>query len=283
MRKIGFSIKENNPSIVSDIDKAITSGFRHIEIKLLSQEDKKKLTKNLIDKITSHNPKISFSIHSPLQNVNIGALDEKIRVSSVEKIKSSIIIANEIGAEFVVFHGGKIPQGNSRAEFFVEKAIKAQIHSIDEILDFGKDCSVKCAVENGYTLKDLGLVVNFNDFKFLAQNFSNLSFLVDIGHFRINSSLKEMVLALDRKINHQIIAIHLHDNHKKKDDHLSLGEGSLLDEKNELKIILEKLHEKTVILENLCLKDAVKSKNRLLAYKLVKVEGKKFKKTNCHK
>ncbi|MHA1971348.1 MAG: sugar phosphate isomerase/epimerase family protein [Candidatus Hodarchaeales archaeon] len=269
MRKIGYSIKNNSPSLFLDISEAINSGFNHVELKLMSVRINKHLIADLADVISSYRPEISFSVHSPLNNVNIGSLNEKIRTSSVAKIVNSIKIANKLGVEFLVFHGGKIPQGNSREKVFVKKALDAQTQSIKEILDYCENFQLKCALENGYTTKDLGLVVNFNDFKFIIEKFPGINILVDIGHFRINSSLEEMELALDREIVNHIIAIHLHDNNKDYDEHLSLGEGSIMSERDHLEIILKKLPEKTIILENLCLDDANKSKNILLAYKLI--------------
>ena len=49
---------------------------------------------------------LKYSVHSPFMDVNIAALQEKSRINSIEQIKESIDLANEINAEAVVVHPG---------------------------------------------------------------------------------------------------------------------------------------------------------------------------------
>ena len=49
---------------------------------------------------------LKYSIHAPFMDVNIASLQDQSRLNSIRQIKSSIDLANEIGAEAVVIHPG---------------------------------------------------------------------------------------------------------------------------------------------------------------------------------
>ena len=57
-----------------------------------------------VESLESYN--LKYSVHAPFMDVNIAALQDKSRLNSIEQIKASIDLANEINAEAVVVHPG---------------------------------------------------------------------------------------------------------------------------------------------------------------------------------
>jgi sugar phosphate isomerase/epimerase len=264
MRKIGFSLKVNSGKIIVDLEKAITTGFTHIELKwgkFTPQNEQKELITHLLD-MDWHG--ISLSLHTPLQNVNISALSQVERKKSVARINEVISISKELNTKFVVLHGGKIPAGLPRDQKTREKAFVAQLESINEISLYCKEHGILIALENGYSLNDLGLLTSIDDMALIAEFVDGLSFLLDIGHFILNSPLQNIRKQLENYPHLQFSAIHLHDNKQIADDHLSLGEGILLRQEKELKAILESINTCPIIIECTSLTAALKTRSTLL-------------------
>ena len=118
--------------------------------------------------------------------------------------------------------------------------ILGDITKFGEIIISYKEHGILIALENGYSLNDLGLLTSIDDMAHIAEFVDGLSFLLDIGHFILNSPLQNIRKQLENYPHLQFSAIHLHDNKQKADDHLSLGEGILLRQEKELKAILRK-------------------------------------------
>ena len=60
-----------------------------------------------LDVLNSFN--LDYTIHAPFMDVNIAALGSKSRTNSIEQIKDSVDLANQIDAKAVVVHPGLIP------------------------------------------------------------------------------------------------------------------------------------------------------------------------------
>ncbi|MFX1285067.1 MAG: sugar phosphate isomerase/epimerase family protein [Promethearchaeota archaeon] len=263
MRRIGFSFQVSSRTLI-DIEKVLTAGFSHIELKwgnFTSQSEQKKAITFLQTQAWGE---VTLSLHTPLKNINIGSLSEIKRKQSVICVTEAIHIAKELETSFVVVHGGKIPAGISRDQESRRKAYQAQLKSIQEINSFCREQGIVLALENGYSIKDLGLLTTIDEMAQLDDLIDNLSFILDIGHFILNNPLSNIQLQLKKHPSLRFSAIHFHDNNQTTDDHLVLGKGILLQHKEELKAILKSLNDCPIIIENTGLKASLITKTRLL-------------------
>jgi sugar phosphate isomerase/epimerase len=172
---------------------------------------------------------LKYSIHSAFNDVNIASLNERIRLNSIEQTKESIDFANQINAEAVVIHPGKI-------SFLANKYFKKEVDevaksAITEIGEYAKDLGVMATIENmpefeGMIYKDL------NELDELLVSL-DMGMTLDIGH------ANHVGYAPDEMIFDSIKHIHAHDNFGDDDAHLALGEGSI-----DLKHIINNLEEK---------------------------------------
>lgn len=268
MRKIGFSLQTYSKIIVN-LEKAITAGFTHIELKwdnFTSQSEQKKTITLLQNQDWGG---VTLSLHTPLKNINIGSLSEVKRKQSVTCVTEAIRATKELDTKFVVLHGGKIPAGLPRDQQSKEKAYRVQIKSFKEINSFCKERGIVLALENGYSIKDLGLLTTIDEMAQLNDLIDDLSFILDIGHFILNNPLPNIQIQLKKHPYLRFSAIHLHDNNQTADDHLALGKGILLRQKEELKAILKSITNCPIIIESTGLKAALITKSNLFQYDLL--------------
>ena len=182
-----------------------------------------------IDKEVLESYDLKYSIHAPFMDVNIASLQSQTRLSSIEQIKSSIDLANEINAEAVVVHPGV-------TSFLPNKYFKKEVYgfaneSIKEIGDYAKDLGVLATIENMPNFETM-IYQNMIDLnKVLEEN--EMYMTLDIGHANhVGYSADEMIFD---SIKH----VHAHDNFGDDDAHLPLGEGSI-----NLKHIIDTLESK---------------------------------------
>ena len=179
------------------------------------------------DILESYN--LKYSIHSPFMDVNIAALQDKSRLSSIKQIKDSIDLANKINAEAVVIHPGLAPFLANK--YFLDKVYETANNSIKELGEYGRDLGVLATIENMPTFDGM-LYNNMEDLHNLLTSL-DMSMTLDIGHANHSG------YSPDQMIFDSIKHIHIHDNFGDEDAHLALGEGSI-----ELKYIVNSLEEK---------------------------------------
>ena len=179
------------------------------------------------DVLESYN--LKYSIHSPFMDVNIAALQDKSRLNSIQQIKDSIDLANEIGAEAVVVHPGLAPFLANK--YFPDKVYERSNESIRELGEYSKDLGVLTTIENMPTFDGM-IYQNLEDLDELLVSL-DMSMTLDIGH------ANHVRYPADAMYFDSIKHIHCHDNFGDDDAHLALGEGSI-----DLKYIINTLEEK---------------------------------------
>ncbi|MDR1818655.1 MAG: sugar phosphate isomerase/epimerase [Methanobrevibacter sp.] len=157
----------------------------------------------------------SYTVHSPISDMNIASLNPNLRQTSVNEVKKSIDLASEINANLTVVHPGII---SFLGRLYKEKVIELAHNSIMECFDYGQDSGVKISVENmpnidGHLYQDPSQLNKF-------LKVSNIDMTLDIGH--ANTVIKKTDLFFDT-INH----IHLSDNNADSDHHYPLGQGNI--------------------------------------------------------
>ena len=173
---------------------------------------------------------LKYSIHAPFMDVNIASLQNESRLNSLNQIKSSIDLANEIDAEAVVVHPGVISFLPNK--FFRKEVIGFAEESMIELGRYGDDLGVLTTFENMPAFNTM-LYQNMEDLNELLEE-NDLYMTLDIGH------ANHAGYSPDEMIFDSIKHIHIHDNFADDDAHLPLGEGSI-----DLKAIVDTLEKKS--------------------------------------
>ena len=167
-----------------------------------------------LDILNSFN--LDYTIHAPFMDVNIAALGSKSRANSIEQIKDSIDLANQIDAKVVVVHPGLIP---FLAREMPEEVYKVSDNSIKEIGDYSHDLGVNTTIENMPAFETM-IYQDMNRLNETLVEF-DMGMTFDIGHAH-HSGISPDEMYFD-SIKH----IHAHDNMGDEDSHLALGEGNI--------------------------------------------------------
>ena len=155
---------------------------------------------------------LDIRIHSPTVDLNIASLNKGIRRESVRQIINCANVAEEINASAITVHPGIIGRNEPHLR---EQAMLYSIESIGEIID---NSNVTISVENmpvrgkflGNTVEEMERIQE-----------TGCSLTIDTGHGNTCGNLEEM-LSLKN-----ISYCHLNDNDGEKDQHITLGEGTM--------------------------------------------------------
>ena len=156
---------------------------------------------------------LDIRIHAATVDINIASVNRGIRAESIRQMISAGKYAETINAKTITVHPGKIGRLDERLR---KIAMDYAIESINEIMD---NTDVEISVENmpvrksfiGNTVEELEKI----------QEETGCYLTIDVGHANTTDTLEEM---LNLK---NISYCHLHDNNGIKDQHITLGEGTL--------------------------------------------------------
>jgi len=195
--------------------------------------------------------KMKYSIHAPICDVNIAALSERMREVSTMEMMATMEQAISADIKLITIHPGlysmAVPELEQRS---IERA-KKSLRTLDRVTS---EYGIKIAVENmpsfqfmlGRTAEELRDIVDGTD----------MGVCFDIGHANTTGQID----AFTELLGDRIINIHIHDNHGKTDEHLTIGDGNI-----DFAKVLGKLkgYTKNYIIESKTLESAVESKKKL--------------------
>lgn len=196
MKDLAISIRNYNENNYKRIIDAIkNAGFKNVFIEWYN--DNLDLQKDILNYVKECNLNIVFAhlgyrIANDIWHVNGNDV--------VNKYINDIKICKENGIDLVIMHPTLVYENPGMSEIGLNR--------IKEMLDYAKSVNVKIAFENVELVEYLEYIIkNIDD--------SNLGVCFDVGHSNLFSDGKFNVeLFKDR-----LLAIHLHDNFKEKDDH----------------------------------------------------------------
>jgi sugar phosphate isomerase/epimerase len=167
-----------------------------------------------VDLLNSYD--FSYSVHSPIIDLNIASLNKSIQKVSIGEIVKSIDISCELDSDLVVVHPGSIP---FLARPYEDKVLAKCRESLVICGNYGEDSGVNVALENmpniqGFLYQDIN---SLNDLLVDLDMYMTL----DVAH-AATSGFSENEMYFD-SIKH----IHLSDNNYDYDMHYGLGEGSI--------------------------------------------------------
>ncbi len=174
---------------------------------------------------------VSFTLHAPFRDWNIGSFNDASRRAAVEQVKQTLDDAAAANAGAVVVHGGSVPR--RYPERVHEKARANAVQSVRECAEHAARVGVPLCLENQphsetkrrYTTSPINLATMLET---IDADPEWLRLTLDVGHAKVNGhDWRAFVDRFDNRID----VIHLHDNDGESDDHEPLPDyDRVLDE-----------------------------------------------------
>lgn len=246
---IGVSSTEFSAYLFEEVIQEVSKVFDHWEIFAEAEHRLPSIESRFRDLMPSY--KLSYSIHAPISDINLGSLNERIREDSILEILTTAETAANLNIDLVTIHPGLTCMA---VPYMEEKAIEKAKRSLSSIDRISAEYGVRIAVENmpafpfmlGRTAEELKELIEM----------TNLGFCLDIGHANTTGQIDELI----KEFGDRLINIHIHDNHGEHDEHLTLGEGEI-----DFKSVIEKIKNYTgnYVIESKSFPSAVESQDYL--------------------
>jgi sugar phosphate isomerase/epimerase len=208
------------------LDKILAAGLREFEIMAARQHlDYHDLNqiRDVAQWFSDHGVTL-HSLHAPLYNdwnwgrsggllISVAHLERRARIASMDEIKRAIEVAELLPFRYLVLHLG-LPN----EEFDLGK-FDAAFTSIEHLKLFAKERGVQILLEN--IPSELSAPERIQ--LFLEYTRMDLKVCFDAGHAHMARGVQSTFRALQERI----AAVHVHDNHGQKDEHLLPFEGEI--------------------------------------------------------
>lgn len=230
--KIGAPIHPRK-DLVKEIEWIGKNGFDFVD--LFFEEDKAIPEKIDVNKIKSVLKKYKLGVVGHTEwYLPIGSPIKSIRDCAVNEVERYLIVFQKLGVNKMTIHANWC-----KGLFSADEAVNFQVYTLNKIVEKAKKYDIKIMLEPIDTEYD-----NIKDISKILNKVNGLYLHLDIGHANVSKDKIEKWIEKFHKI---IVHIHLHDNHGKKDEHLSMGKGNIK-WKKVLKV-LKKYYNNTVTLE----------------------------------
>lgn len=206
------------------LDKILAVGVRHLEIMAARQHLDYHDVNHVRDvahwfedhAVTLH------ALHAPLFSdwdwgrsggllISVANLERRARIASMDEIKRAIDVAEHLPFHYLVLHLG-VPEEDYHLDKF-----DAAFTSLEHLHLFAKERGVQILLENiPSELSAPERMVTFLQYTRL-----DLKVCFDTGHAHLTGGVQSAF----RTLREHIAAVHLHDNHGDKDEHLLPFEG----------------------------------------------------------
>jgi sugar phosphate isomerase/epimerase len=161
---------------------------------------------------------LKFTVHGPLFLTKYIDHNKKVRVESINRLKTSMLNAVELSPIAYVFHPAAIPKGFTKEQTKVE-----HYEFLEQINDYSKSIGLNAFIENHITNLDHMLTTPQEFLEFYDRTGTDLMMTFDAGHANMDGSAKTFVDKLYNKIG----VVHVHDNNGSSDEHLGIGQGNI--------------------------------------------------------
>ena len=161
---------------------------------------------------------LHYSVHAPICDINIASICDPVRKASMKETLDTIKAANKLGIDRATIHPGLSSMSVHDIEYRYLVHAKESMKELDKAQS---EYGVSLAIENmpdmyfflGRTASELKEIVDGTD----------LGICFDIGHANTAGQIDAMIDTFGDRITN----IHIHDNCGKKDEHLTIGKGSI--------------------------------------------------------
>ncbi len=158
---------------------------------------------------------ISVFLHAPTIDLNPASLNQGIREETLKQLNETVDFAVEIGAEAITTHPGMIHRLEDRVR---DWGMMFSIETLQKANDYAESRGIKFSVEN--MPNRYAFFCNNAEEHNLIVKESGCYATVDTGHANTSDDPESFFKMKN------IIYYHLNDNDGKKDQHLTLGEGT---------------------------------------------------------
>ena len=171
------------------------------------------------------NPVEPFSMHAPLfpdremgragaPAVNVLHPEKSRRIDAMDEIKRALEAAERIPFKNLVVHLGE------NTDRWSPRSIEYGMTALEHLGAFARPLGVRLLVENlvsdATTPEHLLTILEMG-------HLQNVSVCLDLGHAHIEPGAAEAIATLGNRIG----SVHVHDNHRTKDEHLWPGDGTI--------------------------------------------------------
>lgn len=163
---------------------------------------------------------LELTLHLPFSDLNLASLNQPIWDETLRQHRQCLNIAKDFIKLAVVHPGHLSPLGMQLPDM----AWKQNLSGLQALCTYASDLGILIGVENMINMpyiygRHAGEILGMIE----SVSMENIGLTLDFGHANTND-LIDQFLEVDLS---KIIHIHLHDNHGKKDEHLSLGKGNI--------------------------------------------------------
>ncbi len=194
---------------------------------------------------------MSYSIHSPICDVNIAAISDCMREASLNEIIRTAELASNLDIRTITVHPGLSSLAVAGMEPHAMEVVKDSMKLLEKAAE---EYGVVMAIENmpsvpyflGRTAAQLAEIIDG----------TNLSVCFDIGHAHTMGEIDAMI---DR-FSDRLANVHIHDNNGDRDAHMTIGDGNI-----DFEHVLKRLsgYRGNYIIESRSFESAVESQSRL--------------------
>lgn len=195
----------------------------------------------------------SLSIHAPFMDLSPGAIDPKVRAVTIERFLLMFDIAEILEPKSIVFHSG---YEKWRYALDVNLWLEKSIKTWNVLIRKAVQRNIKVVIENVFEDEPSNL-------RMLMERIGSEHFGIcfDTGHCNLFSTTP-----LDDwlgQLKPYILELHLHDNNRRADDHLAIGDGTF-----NFDLLFSSLKDKDLIytIEGHTPEDVMKSIRKLNEY-----------------
>jgi sugar phosphate isomerase/epimerase len=160
---------------------------------------------------------LEYSVHAPLSDVNIGAINPRMRTAALGEVLEALDIAHRMNIDLMTVHPGFM---SPLAVLDRDTAVQATKESLKAIDARGKDLGVRIALENMPEMPVSMAKVPEELLEFMEG--TELGVCFDIGHANTVGNIPDFLSIKERFIN-----MHVHDNVGDRDRHMVIGEGNI--------------------------------------------------------
>lgn len=163
---------------------------------------------------------LTYSVHAPFSDINIGSIIKPMRNASLKRLKQSLINASAIDAKMWVFHPA---QRTGIGQFYPDADFKHMCQSIEQLYTQAEELGVNIALEN-MPGKYWFLMSTPEEFRRMYRETSlPVGITLDLGHANLEGQIQPFINELADKIVH----IHASNNYGNDDQHNGVDDGTI--------------------------------------------------------
>ncbi|MGH9432320.1 MAG: sugar phosphate isomerase/epimerase family protein [Terriglobia bacterium] len=218
-----YGVERLNSHILDGIQKA---GFREVEIyatrRHLDYHDRHHV-RDVAQWFADHAVTLRF-VHAPVSAasgksrdgsfpLSLSYLEKRHRIDSMDEIKRALEVSEALPFDYLVVHLGLEDEEYDLRKF------DAAFTSIEHLKIFAKERGVRILLENS----PCALANPDRIFDFIHYTRLDLKVCIDVGHAFLTGEVRPGI----EKLADLAASVHIHDNHRERDDHLMPFEGKI--------------------------------------------------------